>query len=84
MHIAVSDAATHDSQGLETLTGKDDAGQKLYADAAYAGQEKKASDRNESKAGARAEHIFGYMTNSMNGMHIKAIGILRAAAKIGL
>ena len=40
MHIAVSDAAARDSQGLETLIDKDDTGQKLYADAAYAGQEK--------------------------------------------
>lgn len=35
----VSDAVTHDSQELETLTDKDDAGQKLYADSAYIGQE---------------------------------------------
>jgi|GEM_PF-3568296 len=35
----VSDAATHDSQELETLIDKDDAGQKLYADSAYIGQE---------------------------------------------
>ncbi|WP_242452734.1 transposase [Prosthecochloris ethylica] len=33
------DAATHDSQELETLIDKDDAGQKLYADSAYIGQE---------------------------------------------
>lgn len=36
---AVSDASTHDSQELETLIDKDDAGQKLYADSAYIGQE---------------------------------------------
>jgi len=34
---AVSDAATHDSQELETLIDKDDAGQKLYADSDYIG-----------------------------------------------
>ena len=44
----------------------------------------KASNRKKSKARARVEHVFGYMTNSMNGMFIKTIGILRAAAKIGL
>ncbi|MCG8341631.1 MAG: transposase, partial [Chlorobiales bacterium] len=44
----------------------------------------KASNRTKSKTRARVEHIFGYMTNSMNCMHIKTIGILRAAAKIGL
>ena len=39
---------------------------------------------HESKARARVEHVFGYMTNSMNGMYIKTIGIFRAAAKIGI
>lgn len=86
-----------------------DAGQKLYAESAYIGQDEsiewcgmqaevhekgsstckptdkqKASNHNKSKARARVEHVFGYMTNSMNGMFIKTIGILRAAAKIGL
>lgn len=44
----------------------------------------KVSNRKKSKARARVEHVFGYMANSMNGMFIKTIGILRAAAKIGL
>jgi IS5 family transposase len=35
----VTDASVHDSQELETLLNKADAGQKLYADAAYIGQE---------------------------------------------
>jgi IS5 family transposase len=35
----VTDAAVHDSQELEPLIQKDDAGQKLYGDAAYIGQE---------------------------------------------
>lgn len=35
----VTDAAVHDSQELETLIDKDDAGQKLYGDAAYIGQD---------------------------------------------
>jgi IS5 family transposase len=35
----VTDAAVHDSQELETLIDKDDAGQKLYGVAAYIGQE---------------------------------------------
>jgi len=34
----VTDAAVHDSQELETLIDNDDAGQKLYGDAAYIGQ----------------------------------------------
>lgn len=35
----VTDAAVHDSQELETLIDNDDAGQKLYGDAAYIGQD---------------------------------------------
>lgn len=105
----VTDASVHDSQELETLIDKDDAGQPLYGDSAYTGQEEsiawccmqaevhekgtsnskltdeqKASNRKKSKTRARAEHVFGYMTNSMNGMFIKTIGLLRAGAKIGL
>jgi IS5 family transposase len=106
---AVSSASVHDSQELETLINRDDAGQKLYADSAYVGQEEsiewcymtsevhekgvknhpltdsqKASNRFKSTFRARVEHIFGFMTNSMDAMHIDTIGILRAAAKIGL
>jgi transposase, IS5 family len=35
----VTDASVYDSQTLETLIDKDDAGQKLYADAAYVEQD---------------------------------------------
>ena len=34
----VTDVAVHDSQELETLIDKEDAGQKLYGDATYIGQ----------------------------------------------
>ena len=36
----VTDASVHDSQELDTLIDQTDAGQPLYADAAYVGQEK--------------------------------------------
>jgi IS5 family transposase len=36
---AVTDAAVHDSQALETLIDMDDRGQKLYGDCAYIGQD---------------------------------------------
>jgi hypothetical protein len=39
MTYAVTDASVHDSQELETLIDRDDAGQKLYADSAYIGQD---------------------------------------------
>ena len=106
---AVSSASTHDSQELETLLDKDDAGQILYGDSAYTGQEEsieacgmtsqihekgaknhplsdaqKASNRLKSKTRALVEHLFGFMTNSMDAMHVRTIGIFRAAAKIGL
>ncbi len=106
---AVSSASVHDSQKLEALIDRQDAGQKLYADSAYTGQDdsidwcdmisevhekgvrnrpltdvQKTSNRLKSTFRARVEHIFGYMTNSMDAMHICTIGILRAAAKIGL
>lgn len=89
---AVSDIATHDSQELETLTNKDDVGQKLYA-VAYVGHEKsfkwfrmqaevhekvirdlkltvkqQTSNLTKSNVRVREEHVFGYITNSMNCM----------------
>ena len=106
---AVSSAAPHDSQELETLIDKADGGQILYGDSAYVGQEEsiewcgmtglihekgtnnhplteeqKASNRLKSKTRARVEHLFGFMTNSMDAMHVRTIGIIRAAAKIAL
>ncbi|NLF42882.1 MAG: transposase, partial [Bacteroidales bacterium] len=32
----------------------------------------------------RVEHIFGFMTNSMNGMKIRCIGLERAKFAIGM
>lgn len=46
--------------------------------------QQKASNRRKSKTRARVEHVFGYMTNLLNGMYIRTINILRAAAKIGI
>ena len=91
------------------MIDKDDAGQILYGDSAYIGQEEsiewcgmtgqinekgfkdhpltdeqKASNRQKSKTRALVEHVFGFMTNSMDAMHVRTIGLYRAAAKIGL
>jgi len=41
-------------------------------------------NKMKSKVRVRVEHIFGYMTNSMNGMFIKSIGIDRAKTAIGI
>ena len=44
----------------------------------------KANNRAKSKVCARIEHVFGFMTNSMNGLHLRSIGIERAKSNIGL
>ena len=44
----------------------------------------KASNKLKSKIRCRIEHIFGFMTNSMNGIFIRSIGIKSAEFQIGL
>jgi IS5 family transposase len=47
--------------------------------------EQKESNNTKSKIRARVEHIFGFMTNSMNdALHMKCIGIKRVKDSIGL
>lgn len=46
--------------------------------------EQKESNRQKSKIRCRIEHIFGFMTRSMNGIHIRSVGITRAWFNIGL
>jgi len=41
-------------------------------------------NRKKSRTRVRIEHIFGFMTNSMNGIYIRSIGIARAEFNIGL
>ncbi len=41
-------------------------------------------NRRKSKVRARIEHIFGFMTNSMNRMYIRCRNFVRARATIGL
>lgn len=41
-------------------------------------------NRKKSKIRARVEHVFGYMTNSMKGIYVRTIGIIRASGVIGL
>jgi IS5 family transposase len=48
-------------------------------------KEQKESNNIKSKIRARVEHIFGFMTNSMNdALHMKCIGIKRVKDSIGL
>lgn len=44
----------------------------------------KASNREKSTVRARVEHIFGYLENSMNGLGIRCIGMVRARGAICL
>ncbi len=47
--------------------------------------EQKESNNTKSKIRARVEHLFGFMTNSMNdALHMKCIGIKRIKDSIGL
>lgn len=47
-------------------------------------EEQKASNKKKSKKRCRIEHIFGFITNSMNGITIRSIGFTRAWFQVGL
>lgn len=47
-------------------------------------EEQKASNRFKSKTRCRIEHVFGFITRSMNGITIRSIGRKRADFNIGL
>jgi transposase, IS5 family len=47
-------------------------------------EDQKASNKEKSKTRARVEHVFGFMEQSMNGLLLKSIGILRATGIMGL
>lgn len=47
-------------------------------------EEQKKNNRTKSKTRSRIEHIFGFMTNSMNGLTLRCIGFDRAWFNIGL
>lgn len=42
------------------------------------------NNRMKSKTRARVEHVFGFMEQSMNGLFIRSVGIVRATGIIGL
>jgi IS5 family transposase len=44
----------------------------------------KKSNTEKSRTRARVEHVFGFMEQSMNGLKLKSIGIIRATGIIGL
>ena len=47
-------------------------------------EKQKAKNKIKSKTRVRVEHVFGFMEQSMNGLAVKSIGIVRATGIIGL
>jgi len=47
-------------------------------------EKQRASNREKSKTRARVEHVFGFMEQSMNGLYLRSVGIVRATSIIGL
>ena len=47
-------------------------------------EEQKGNNTKKSKIRARVEHVFGFMEQSMNGLALKSVGIIRATGIIGL
>jgi IS5 family transposase len=46
--------------------------------------EQKADNKVRSKTRARVEHVFGFMEQSMNGLFLRSVGMVRATGIIGL
>jgi len=47
-------------------------------------EQQKSSNTEKSKIRARVEHVFGFMEQSMKGLILKSVGIVRATGIIGL
>jgi len=47
-------------------------------------EEQKTNNKTKSKVRARVEHVFGFMEQSMKGLFLKSVGIIRATGVIGL
>lgn len=47
-------------------------------------ESQKSSNKEKSKTRARVEHVFGFMEQSMNKLHVRSIGIKRANGFVGL
>ncbi|CDN32673.1 Mobile element protein [Mucinivorans hirudinis] len=46
--------------------------------------EQKASNREKSSVRSRVEHVFGFMEQSMHGIKVERVGIVRATGILGL
>ncbi|MEI8049157.1 MAG: transposase, partial [Bacteroidota bacterium] len=43
-----------------------------------------ANNKIKSKTRVRVEHVFGFMEQSMNGLYLRCVGLVRATGMIGL
>jgi hypothetical protein len=46
--------------------------------------QQKITNKEKSKTRARVEHVFGFMEQSIKGLFIRSVGIVRATGIIGL
>ncbi len=47
-------------------------------------EEQHATNKIKSKTRVRVEHVFGFMEQSMNGLYLRCVGLVRATGIIGL
>lgn len=47
-------------------------------------EEQKSNNKEKSKTRSRVEHVFGFMEQSMQGLYVKSVGLVRASGIIGL
>lgn len=75
------------SEAIETMLGKKNIESQVH-EKGYRNQpltkRQQQRNRKKSKTRVRVEHIFGFMTNSMNNMFIHSRSLSRATATIGM
>jgi len=84
---AVYADSAYRSEATETLLAQQQVSSQIH-ERAYRNRPltdvQKETNRQKSKIRARIEHVFGYMSQSMKGFHLRYIGKRRNRAAIGL
>ena len=70
-------------QTIATFKMENKVHQKGYRNKPLTDQQK-AANKEKSKTRARVEHVFGFMEQSMKGLFIRSVGMVRATGTIGL
>ena len=85
-HIIYADSAYRSASSEESLSnvGIESKIQEKGVRNKPLNSKQKAANKKKSRIRVRVEHIFGFITNSMNGMVIKCIGMVRAKTAIGM